>query len=156
MSRFMKQLMFVLVFIIVSCASQKDEVYVEKISKEFINNEFKYDIDNKVYLVNKKFLYSYSLIHNDKLVDLDLKAIRLTIQGTTLPFSKFDPDYNQTVIKYEYLDEKGKLMFSERTGLIENNNNIWIHPPRQGDAGILQLSAFPYIKLNNKKNGYGN
>ncbi len=32
------------------------------------------------------------------------------------------------------------------TGLIENNRNIWLHPPREYLFQILELNPFPYIK----------
>jgi len=47
------------------------------------------------------------------------------------PFSKFDANYSQTVIKYEYLDENKKRIVWERTGLVENDVTIWFsYSPR--------------------------
>src|SRR5690606_31875342 len=108
------------------------------------------DLDNKIYPVGKELLFKFTLSKNDSLLDSETDLIKLDILGTTKPFSKFDPMYSQTVIKYSYYDKNNKLLFTEKTGLIENDKNIWIHPPRTSDAGILQLSAFPYVKLNNK------
>ena len=108
-------------------------------------------MDNVVYPVNREILYQCSIARDKTESDVDLKFIRMTIQGTTKPFSNFDPDYSQTVIKFEYLDKNRKTILSERTGLVENEVNVWLHPPRNSDLGILQLSAFPYIKLTNTK-----
>ena len=34
----------------------------------------------------------------------------------------------------------------EMTGAIENEMNVWIHPPRSNFFKILELNPFPYIK----------
>ncbi|GGW59477.1 hypothetical protein DFQ11_1011059 [Winogradskyella epiphytica] len=52
------------------------------------------------------------------------------------------------LLSFEYLDSNKKEIARERTGLVENKINIWLHPPRNIDLDVLQLSAFPYIKLN--------
>lgn len=62
------------------------------------------------------------------------------------PFGKDMPDYNQTSISYEYLMHNGKSFGREVTGAIENDMNIWIHPPRSNFFRILELNPFPYIK----------
>jgi hypothetical protein len=36
--------------------------------------------------------------------------------------------------------------FFEKTGLVENEKNIWLHPPRSFLFEILQLNPFPYIQ----------
>jgi len=35
----------------------------------------------------------------------------------------------------------------EKTGLIENSKNIWMHPPRMALFKILELNPFPYVKF---------
>lgn len=137
----------ILVIFSFSCTSKKNSVYFETIPNDLINNENRFDRDNKVYPVNREILYQCTIEHNNSVLDVELKYIRMTIQGTTKPFSNFDPEYSQTVIQFEYLDQNKKRIVWERTGLVENNNNIWLHPPRQADLDVLQLSAFPYIKL---------
>lgn len=145
----MKTCLLILVFVALGCASiRHGDVYVETIPKHVLDNDNRFDLDNKIYTLNREILYKCSVIRDDKVLDLSLKYIRMIIQGTTKPFSDFDPDYSQTVIKFEYLDDNLDPIISERTGLIENEKNIWLHPPRSGDLGILQLSAFPYIKLD--------
>lgn len=146
------KIIIVLLIVNFSCSPAKNSVYFEKIPNNLIHNENRFDLDNVVYPVNREILYQCIIEHNKKEVDVEVKFIRMIIQGTTKPFSNFDPDYSQTVIKFEYLDENKKLIISERTGLVENEVNIWMHPPRSSDLKVLQLSAFPYIKLNAKKN----
>ncbi|OBX23811.1 hypothetical protein BAA08_02300 [Bizionia sp. APA-3] len=125
-------------------------MHVENISSELLKNENRFDLDNKIYTLNREVLYSFSKYEKETLIPSDIKYIRLTVIGTTKPFSKFDSDYSQTVIEYEYLNAAKKILATEKTGLIENDKNIWFHPPRTLDAGILQLSAFPYIKLTDQ------
>ncbi len=61
-------------------------------------------------------------------------------------FEKDFPDYNQSVIGYDYLMKNGQSLTMEITGAIENEKNVWIHPPRNGFFKILELNPFPYIK----------
>lgn len=139
-------------FVLLSCASKKNnEIYVEIIPDQLLSNENRFDLDNKVYPVNREVLYRCTIEKDQKILEIELRYIKMTIQGTTKPFSNFHPDYSQTVIQFKYLDKDFKVITSERTGLIENDKNIWMHPPRSDDVGILQLSAFPYIKLDATK-----
>lgn len=142
----------VLICLSLSCTSKKNAVYFETIPNELVGDEHRFDLDNKVYPINREILFENTIEKDDIVLDIELRYVRMTIQGTTKPFSNFDPDYSQTVYKFDYLDENKKLISSERTGLVENDVNIWFHPPRSNDLDVLQLSAFPYIKLNTSKN----
>jgi hypothetical protein len=72
------------------------------------------------------------------------KIILKVSSGNT--FKDFLPDYNQTSISYEYSMNNGNYLGKETTGAIENEANIWIHPPRSNFFGILEINPFPYIK----------
>ncbi|WP_179349148.1 hypothetical protein [Winogradskyella pacifica] len=148
------KLYYILVFLILSfsCSSKKNSVYFESIPSQYVDNEYKFDLDNVVYPINREVLYQCTIEHSNSVLDTNLRYVRMIIQGTTKPFSSFDPTYSQTVVKFEYLDHNKKQITRERTGLVENKINIWLHPPRQTDLHVLQLSAFPYIKLNAIKN----
>ena len=52
------------------------------------------------------------------------------------------PDYSQTNLKYSLYDETSYSM----SGVIENEANVWMHPPRDYYFKILELNPFPYIK----------
>jgi hypothetical protein len=52
------------------------------------------------------------------------------------------PDYNQTAVVYKCGNDKGFSM----SGAIENEANVWIHPPRDKYFKILELNPFPYAK----------
>lgn len=54
----------------------------------------------------------------------------------------------QTIIKYSYFNnENGRILFGELTGLIEDTEQLFLHPPRMYGFSILELVPFPYIKL---------
>ena len=57
-----------------------------------------------------------------------------------------NPDYNQTVISYEYVQVNGKRNFSSLTGVIDNEKNVWIHPPRSKLFRILEINPLPFIQ----------
>lgn len=137
--------------LITNCQPSKNQIFFEQGSLNNKNPENKYDIDNSTYKVNNSYLYTFSVYKENEKINSIIKYIRLNIIGGTKPFSNFNPNYNQTVIQYEYLDSEYSILFSEKTGLVENNKNIWLHPPRTHDAGILQLSAFPYLKFEKTK-----
>lgn len=52
------------------------------------------------------------------------------------------PDYNQTLLSYK-LEPQMNMSIS---GAIENEGNVWIHPPRDALFSILELNPFPYVK----------
>lgn len=56
------------------------------------------------------------------------------------------PDYNQTVISYSILNAQDRVLKRSETGLVDNENNIWMHPPRNEYFKILELNPFPYIQ----------
>jgi hypothetical protein len=147
----MKIVFILLMLLVFSCAFSQDSIFVEKIPKEQVNSEHRFDLDNKIYPFGKEFLFKFSISKNDSILPSEIDVIKLHVLGTTKPFSEFDSEYNQTVIQYTYYDKNNRLLLTEKTGLIENNVNIWFHPPRSIDAGILQLAAFPYIKLDRNK-----
>ncbi|MFZ1748959.1 MAG: hypothetical protein WAU01_02155 [Saprospiraceae bacterium] len=138
------------------------------------NDENKYNIDNKIYLAGKKFMYSYfhmdttgkkylvakgQQIQSDHTTSFDWDFIEYdnqhkeTIKYIILkpkngnPFKDFVPDYYQTVIEYEYVMANDKAFTMEMTGVIENEMNIWIHPPRSSYFQILEINPFPYIRF---------
>lgn len=60
---------------------------------------------------------------------------------------KYQSGYHQTDICYTYLTRTGALNYpAQNTGLIENDCNVWLHPPRSGLFRVLELNPFPHIK----------
>jgi hypothetical protein len=94
----------------------------------------------------------WQIMSKDSISKYSIDKIKMTILPDISEFVKILPDYNQTVIQYEYLDnERTKFKRTERTGLVENKRNIWLHPPRTYSFKILELAPFPYVKSPYKK-----
>lgn len=68
--------------------------------------------------------------------DYQLKILNENMHSQT-------PKVSQIGISYIF-DKKSAII--EMTGLIENEKNIWMHPPREYLFKILELSPYPYIK----------
>lgn len=129
-----------------------------------------YTEDNVIYIPNRTFLYRYKFSNKngeeyrirlkDKMDDYGNRRLFWDYSQESgdsiiaflriIPESRnntFESDYNQTVIKMEYLDEEKETLGGwEKTGVIENHGNIWIHPFRQYFFKILELNPFPHIK----------
>jgi len=53
----------------------------------------------------------------------------------------------QSCIEFRYVTNMGDFVSRwETTGLIENEKNIWMHPPRSSLFGILEINPFPFIQ----------
>ncbi|MDY0315822.1 MAG: hypothetical protein RBR32_12175 [Bacteroidales bacterium] len=130
----------------------------------------RFTIDNKIYKGNSKYKITYVFldkhsnqfyfkkngrdwlfVSKDSIDEKTIYSLSLTILDNFGPFEKEQSWYNQSVIKYEYLNVNGKILYTEHTGLVENEKNIWFHPPRYGLFRILQLNPFPYIHFPAKK-----
>ena len=138
-----------------------DGIIVEKFESTIID-ENRFNNNNKVFKVGTAFKYDfkhltktgeakYFKIHEDlkswEFVDtksmdsLIVKSVIIEVMNEN-PMAKFIPDYNQTPIAFKLIEG---IPFS-MSGAIENEANIWIHPPRDHYFKILELNPFPYIK----------
>lgn len=138
-----------------------DGVYVEKFdSTNFDEN--KYNHNNIIYKVGSSLKYKFEhLTRKGKVkffarqkfsglwefVDFE-KADSNTVQSLVItvlngnPMSASIPDYNQTVISFEI----GNDIRTSRSGVIENEENVWMHPPGVDYFKILKINPFPFIK----------
>ena len=89
---------------------------------------------------------AWSYVSENETSNNTIKTINQTISSGLDPFLEVLPDYNQTVFDYFYITKKGDNALGETTGLIENEKNVWMHPPRQMMFRILELNPFPYIQ----------
>ncbi|MFN1219503.1 hypothetical protein ACKW6Q_21250 [Chryseobacterium kwangjuense] len=149
-----------------------DGITVEKLNKSLPFDD-NYNKDNKIYTKGKRFVYSYYyqntegkkfligkgpkiqekdyIINDWKFIDFDNQNEE-TVKNITLEpvpgniFKTQIPEYNQTGISYEYLMNNTHPLTMETTGAIENEMNVWIHPPRGSFFEILEINPFPYIK----------
>lgn len=145
-------------------------ITVEKFDSQD-KDENRYNRDNKIYTVGKNFTFTYR--YQDKAgIDMlmakadtvsqsggDWKLVRadsknanmvsrlvLSVKPGRMPFLQVFPDYNQTVVLYDFKLAGGESWNNEMTGVIENRKNLWLHPPRTGLFGVLELNPFPYVK----------
>ncbi|MBK7128771.1 MAG: hypothetical protein IPM74_02170 [Crocinitomicaceae bacterium] len=163
-------------FIILSCNNtsdyelvSNDGVYIEEF--ESFGDHNRYNENNTIFRVGCTFSYRYEYISSDgqsyqfkvtcddndgRLNDWkfndSLTADSLTIQTVTLEVwdgnPMKEPDYDQTVICYILWPDTllGSPVEASFTGVIENEKNIWMHPPRSFLFGILEINPFPFIQ----------
>lgn len=136
-------------------------IQVEQFDSTVVNSN-KYNLNNTIYKVGNSFKYSFKhytaaretqffKINDDRnswsFTDADsndstiIKSVLLQVADGN-PFEEHIPDYNQTNITYTLKEGFGYSM----TGVIENEANVWIHPPREKYFRILELNPFPYVK----------
>ena len=165
---------------VLSCTAQKniqkfetddDGITVEKFDSTNVN-ENRYNENNTIYKVGRKFTFSYFYLDTlgakylmtkgnlniqniyewsfEKFEDKNPNSVNqiiLTVKSGLSPFIQQLPDYNQTVIGYDFKQLNGEFWTSnEMTGAIENVKNLWMHPPRTDLFKILEMNPFPYIK----------
>ena len=135
-------------------AQQYDGLKIEK---------SKVDKNNVIYQIGKTFRYSYSIQKNenkyflvnnteDSLTtnELDKNKIDGIKMSVIKPKMFQRTNKNQTEIRYNF---EPNPRSRSSTGVVENKENVWIHPPRMGFLNALETCPFPYIKLN-KPVGY--
>ncbi|NML65658.1 hypothetical protein HHL22_10620 [Hymenobacter sp. RP-2-7] len=131
----------------------------------------RYNQDNRIYTVGKRFTFSYDyrdptgcrlqlakadtvskngvawqLVPATQGTDKAVSQLTLSVVPGLMPFLQIFPDYNQTVIQYDFTLADGRVWTNEMTGVIENPKNLWLHPPRTGLFAVLELDPFPYVK----------
>lgn len=89
---------------------------------------------------------AWSFVPIDSPTERTIDQVILTVKKGLEPMNRSNPDYNQTVISYNYPQVNGEQKFSSSTGVIENEKNIWAHPPRDRFFQILELNPFPFIQ----------
>ena len=130
-----------------------------------------YSINNHTYKANNRITYEYIYVKDGDSLKFELlfdslkskvndwrltpqKSINSSIvhtlelsvvQGRKM-FTKVPDDYNQTIIRYNYNSSEKVALLTEYTGVIDNQKNIWIHPPRAFLFKSLVISSWPFIK----------
>ncbi|MFD1552936.1 hypothetical protein DNU06_15970 [Putridiphycobacter roseus] len=153
----MKNTLFTLILFISNLAlgQQYDGLHIEK------NNV---DKDNSIYTFGKTFVFNFNILANnsdyfiqknetdtfvltENMDSLKISEIHLTVLKPKL-FKR--TNLRQTEVLYSYAPNPTSV---SSTGIVENNINIWMHPPRNGFFKSLETCPFPYIKLD-KPIGY--
>ncbi len=88
----------------------------------------------------------WHFVAKDSMDETTIKKIQITVKPGLEPMIRYIPDYNQTIIQYKYLTDVGEAPFTGSSGVIENEANVWMHPPRDRYFRILELNPFPFIK----------
>lgn len=154
MVRYCFLVLFVLVASGNSMAQSYDKVYIEK--KDV-------DVDNAIYKVGRTFYYSYKIQNKEGdslFIDAE-DAERLTsVKDEALPdqfkMEVIAPEKGkrtnkrQTEIRYSF---EPMTDFRSSTGLVENEQNVWLHPMRSHFFKALETAPFPYVHLG-KSVGY--
>lgn len=165
----------VVLAIIFSCSNLKntkydlmlddDNIWVEQFDSTNTDSN-RYNHNNNVFKVNTQFIYSFEHIKSDdtkwsfiyidsiqdwKFVSLTspnerIEKVYISVMEGLEPMNRFLPNYNQTILSYSYWTNKTMAQFGSHSGVIENENNVWMHPPRDKYFKILELNPFPYIK----------
>lgn len=89
---------------------------------------------------------AWTFVPIDSITDETIEQVELEVEYGLDPFLDNNPDYNQTVISYAYPQVNGNINFSSSTGVIENEKNVWMHPPRDRFFRILEINPFPFIQ----------
>ncbi|GAA4272872.1 hypothetical protein U6A24_06295 [Aquimarina gracilis] len=129
--------------------TKNNHIYKEKFEfvysyEHFTKNNVKYlfAIDT---LINDR-RYAWKFVNADSIDDNTILKVKIKIKKGLQPMIEHIPNYNQTLVEYSYLKRKEPESFNSISGLIENEKNIWIHPPRDKYFRILELNPFPFIK----------
>jgi len=139
----------------VALSQQYDSVYIERT---------KIDNNNSIYQVGKKFMFECEIIINDtvkKLINNSPDKFSLvtvdndSTENLIIPLSIIKPklfirsNKKQTQALYSFISND--FLYESYTGIVENDKNIWMHPPRFGFFKSLETCPFPYIKLQAKE-----
>lgn len=115
----------------------------------------KHNDDNIIFKTNAKFMYSVCRIKNNDTLAcymVDYKDDTTVINNvvlTVIPGNFF----GQTKMKWEYFYNSDSLIDKTITGIVEDSNQVWIHPPRSNYPFIYtEASPFPEVMLPLEKN----
>lgn len=105
-----------------------------------ISDKKKPDNDNSIFVPGRVFTYQVK----SSIPNLPNEVIYTVLD---LPRSK-RTNKNQTEVVISYKPDERRY---ENTGIVENESNIWLHPPRTGAFSTLESCPFPYLKMPLKK-----
>lgn len=140
MLKIIKQLFSCLLIMLfaVSCSSLKD-------TSGQTDLKSKYNGDNTIFKTNRQFTYNvYWMRDKDTLTitttsEQEIKQMVLTV----LP-GRF---FKQTKVAWQFSNETAFIGNKSITGIIEDENSVWIHPPRSSMPFIFTESTpFPEVK----------
>lgn len=130
------------------------------------------DYENKIFVHGRVFSYNYSVAVGDTVGKIELSwynnpnlkgrrildnwtfvaescsqylinEIRYTVIHDSLVINR--TNRNQTEVLIGMYNEN--LIAGGYTGIIENERNVWIHPPRSNFFKVLNTCPYPYVQL---------
>ena len=141
----------IFLFIATSALGQQyDSVHIEK---------SKVDLDNLIYTVGRTYIFEYEVIINDTIHSLINTShnefilnypINDSVATQEFPLAIVKPklfrrsNKNQTQAVYTF--KVDSFTIDGYTGIVENEINTWMHPPRFSFFKSLETCPFPYIK----------
>lgn len=121
------------------------------IFREGVSFHYKFEHLDKA---NKRHYFKYidslsywEFVPENEVDQNTIQKVIISVKKGLQGFDKHIPGYNQTIIGYAYPTSKnysGSIYTS--SGVIENEANVWMHPPRDQYFQILELNPFPFIK----------
>lgn len=146
------RLLFIL-FILFSCNNKSNYINNESTSKEqIVNDKYQKFVNvkrkNTIYNIGCELTYSFKYQlpvsigeHNfkDTISSSDLKEVsNILIKVVNSDIN----DSENVSFQYNYPPQS----INAHSSIIENENEVWIHPPRLYFFKILEINPFPYIK----------
>lgn len=153
----------------------EDEIYVEKYDSTVLTKG-KYTDNNECYKAGNKLIYDYyyqdlngrkykfepleitqemeyaerqkawRFVNFDSINEHTIDKVLFTVDTNNNNILYSFPGFDQSVITYDYLTKDGTQALYESTGLVENEKNVWVHPPRNKMFRVLELNPFPFIQ----------
>jgi hypothetical protein len=70
-----------------------------------------------------------------------------TVNTIGIAILPYPANSSQTGMRVKYYNKEAKMVDGfEETGLVENDKNTWLHPPRTQFFAITEFNSFPFIK----------
>lgn len=113
------------------------------------------NLDNTIYLPGREFIFEYYFRNKGKCYYFDFDG-QSTLSECAHPneLTALKVGYEiehgnlqgMTQVKYNYSNRLDTLSNFEKSGIIENKMNVWLHPPRSNQFRMTEINPFPYIK----------
>jgi len=110
----------------------------------------KHNSDNEIFRTNSKFTYSvYRTKGSDTLGSYIVNHLKDTLEVSKVILTVLPGQFmGQTKMKWEYTGLNDSVVHKAITGIVEDSNRVWIHPPRTGIPFVYTEAApFPEIRF---------
>ena len=120
---------------------------------DYLSNEC--NLDNSIYKPGKEFVFEYYYSKAGQCYYFDFQDEMTDLCICEQPMSAvLKVGYEiesgnlmgMTQINYNYYSRYDIVPNFEKSGIIENSMNIWLHPPRSNWFRMTEINPFPYIK----------